>query len=52
MQIFKKHLKEYISLERLQPFRWCCVDCVIHHERDVSEEQHHRYMWREQAITE
>ena len=36
----------------LQPLRWCCVDCVIHHERDVREEQHHRYMWREQAITE
>jgi len=36
----------------LQPLRWCCVDCVIHHERDVREEQRHRYMWREQAITE
>ena len=36
----------------LQPLRWCCVDCVIHHERDVREEQHHKYMWREQAIIE
>ena len=36
----------------LQPLRWCCVDCVIHHEWDVREEQHHTYMWREQAITE
>ena len=36
----------------LQPLRWYCVDCVIHHERDVREEQHHTYMWREQAITE
>ena len=36
----------------LQPLRWCCVDCVIHHERDVREEQHHTYMWREQAIKE
>jgi len=36
----------------LQPLRWCCVECVIHHERDVREEQHHRYMWREQAIIE
>jgi len=26
----------------LQPLRWCCVDCVIHHERDVREEQ--KYM--------
>ena len=26
----------------LQPLRWCCVDCVIHHERDVCEEQ--KYM--------
>jgi len=31
---------------------WCCVDCVIHHERDVREEQHHIYTWREQAIIE
>ena len=36
----------------LQPLRWCCVDCVIHHERDVHEEQHHTYMRREQAILE
>jgi len=33
----------------LQPLRWRCVKCVIHHERDVREEQHHTYMWREQA---
>jgi len=25
----------------LQPLRWRCVGCVIHHERDVREEQHH-----------
>ena len=36
----------------LQPLRWCCVKCVIHHERDVREEQHHTYMWREQATIE
>jgi len=36
----------------LQPLRWCCVDCVIHHERDVREEQHYTYTWREQAIIE
>ena len=36
----------------LQPLRWCCIECVIHHERDVREEQHHSYMWREQAIIE
>ena len=36
----------------LQPLRWCCVDCVIHHERDVREEQHHTYTSREQAIIE
>ena len=23
----------------LQPLRWCCVDCVIHYERHVREEQ-------------
>jgi len=31
----------------LQPLRWCCVECAIHRERDVREEQHHTYMWRE-----
>ena len=39
-------------LELLQPLQWCCVDCVIHHEWHVREEQHHTYMWREQAIIE
>ena len=35
----------------LQPLRWCCVDCVIHHGRDVREEQKYiLYMWRKQAI--
>jgi len=38
--------------------RYCCnlsggvALNVIHHERDVCEEQHHTYMWREQAIIE
>jgi len=36
----------------LQPLQWCWVKCVIHHERDVLEVQHHTYMWREQAIIE
>ena len=36
----------------LQALRWRCVKCVIHNERDVREEQHHTYMWREQAIIE
>jgi len=27
----------------LQPLRWRCVECVVHHERDVREEQH-RYI--------
>jgi len=30
----------------LQPLRWCCVDCVIHHERDVREEQKYIYVAR------
>jgi len=33
-------------LELLQPLRWCCVDCMIHHERDVSEEQKYMYVAR------
>jgi len=24
----------------LQPLDWRCVECAIHHERDVREEQH------------
>jgi len=31
-------------LQLLQSLRWCCVDCVIHQERDVREEQHHIYV--------
>ena len=30
----------------LQPLRWCCVDYVIHHERDVREEQKYMYVAR------
>ena len=30
----------------LQPLHWHCVDCVIHHERDVHEEQPHIYVAR------
>ena len=30
----------------LQPLRWCCVDCVIHHGRDVREEQNYMYVAR------
>ena len=28
----------------LQPLRWRCVECVIHHERDVHEEQQYIYV--------
>ena len=31
----------------LQPLRWYCVDCVIHHERDVREEQKYISVARE-----
>ena len=31
-------VKIYGHLAVLQPLRWRCVDCVIHHERDVLEE--------------
>jgi len=30
----------------LQPLRWQCVECVIHHERDVREEQQYIYVAR------
>jgi len=28
----------------LQPLRWRCVDCVIHHEWDVREAQQYIYV--------
>ena len=28
----------------LQPLRWRCVKCVIHHKRNVREEKHHIYV--------
>jgi len=35
----------------LQPLRWRCVDCVIHHEWDMRKEQQYiQYAWRKQAI--
>jgi len=34
-------------LELLQPLRWRCVDCVIHHERDVREVQKYICVARE-----
>jgi len=30
----------------LQSLQWCSVDCVIHHERDVREEQKYMYVAR------
>jgi len=30
----------------LQPLRWHCIECVIQHEQDVREEQHHIYVAR------
>ena len=24
----------------LQTLHWCCVECAIHHEREVRKEQH------------
>jgi len=28
----------------LQLLRWRCVECVVHHEWNVREEQHHMYV--------
>jgi len=30
----------------LQPLWWCCIDCMIHHERDAREEQKYMYVAR------
>jgi len=44
-QQFSKEMKLMVLYKKemvvLQPLRWRCVDCVIHHGRDVREEQHH-----------
>jgi len=34
----------------LQPLRWRCVECVIHHKRDVCKEQHHIYVAQQATI--
>jgi len=43
MQRYRYLTKTILSVELqlmlLQPRRWCCVDCVIHHQWDVREEQ-------------
>ena len=36
----------------LRPLRWRCAECAVHHERNVREEQHHLYVWHEQAMIE
>jgi len=44
----KEHAIDVVRCKKegmlLQPLRWCCVDCVIHHERDVREEQKYMYV--------
>jgi len=44
-QQFSKEMKLMVLYKKemvvLQPLRWRCVDYVIHHGRDVREEQHH-----------
>jgi len=45
-------MENYFKLDKivhtvlLQPLRWCCVDCMIHQERDVREEQKYMYVTR------
>jgi len=34
----------------LQPLRWRCAECAVHHERNVREEQHHIYVARTSII--
>ena len=56
---FSLHTKNVWSVWFVVKRRGCCCNLsggvalnVIHHERDVCEEQHHTYMWHEQAIIE
>jgi len=41
----------FYSFLMLQPLRWRCVECVIHHER-MCAKNNSIYRWREQAIIE
>jgi len=41
-----EHHVSHISRGVLQPLRWRYVDCVIHHERDVCEEEQYIYVAR------
>jgi len=47
-----KTLKCNLIVLLLQPLRWCCVDCMIHHEWDVREEQKYMYVARTSNIIE
>jgi len=44
LAIFCALPERYLIL--LQPLRWRCVDCAIHHERDMREEQQYIYVVR------
>jgi len=37
-------IKLMIKLVLLQPLRWHCAECAVHHERNVREEQHHMHV--------
>jgi len=39
-------MKFVFEVVLLQPLSWRCVECAIHHERDVREEKHHIYVVR------
>ena len=44
--IIDVNVKVQHNSDLLQPLRWRCVDCVIHHEWDVREEQQNIYVAR------
>ena len=41
----------FVTIDVLHPLGWRCVECAIHHERDVRRITP-VYMWDEQALTE
>jgi len=40
------YTKQLVCKLVLQLLRWRCVECVLHHERNVREERHHIYVAR------
>jgi len=46
ISLILKFVFPHFGNTNLQPLRWRCVKCLIHHEWDVRGEKHHIYVAR------